>query len=105
MINHCKQLINKLSSTRSVKTYIASNHRGGYYALIKRGGKQFRRSLKAKNRKLAQRRAKVGALTISEDSNSTFEQAATRGGISPRAPSASASGCSVKRVGSNLTHV
>jgi len=56
---------------------------GGYYALIKRGGKQFRRSLKTKDRKLAERRlaelrAKVGALTISEDANLTFEETAKR---------------------------
>lgn len=31
---------------------------GGYYALVKRGGKQFRRSLKTKDRKLAERRLK-----------------------------------------------
>ena len=31
---------------------------GGYYALVKRGGKQFRRSLKTKDRKLADRRLK-----------------------------------------------
>jgi hypothetical protein len=31
---------------------------GGHYALIKRSGKQFRRSLKAKDRKLADRRLK-----------------------------------------------
>jgi len=29
---------------------------GGYYALLKRGNKQFRRSLKTKDRKLAERR-------------------------------------------------
>ncbi|HUJ43108.1 MAG TPA: hypothetical protein VLW52_05820, partial [Opitutaceae bacterium] len=29
---------------------------GGYYALVKRGDKQFRRSLKTKDRKLADRR-------------------------------------------------
>ena len=29
---------------------------GGYYALLKRGDKQFRRSLKTKDRKLADRR-------------------------------------------------
>ncbi|WP_157693844.1 hypothetical protein [Opitutus sp. GAS368] len=45
---------------------------GGYYALVKRGDKQFRRSLKTKDRKLAERRldeyrAQVGNLTISED--------------------------------------
>jgi hypothetical protein len=31
---------------------------GGYYALVKKGGKQFRRSLKTKDRKLADRRLK-----------------------------------------------
>jgi hypothetical protein len=31
---------------------------GGYYALIQRSGKQFRRSLKTKDRKLADRRLK-----------------------------------------------
>jgi len=31
---------------------------GGYYALIKKSGKQFRRSLKTKDRKLADRRLK-----------------------------------------------
>jgi hypothetical protein len=31
---------------------------GGYYALIKKSGKQFRRSLKTKDRKLAERRLK-----------------------------------------------
>ncbi|HEX4120173.1 MAG TPA: tyrosine-type recombinase/integrase [Verrucomicrobiae bacterium] len=55
---------------------------GGYYALLKRGGKQFRRSLKTKDRKLADRRlaelrAKVGGLQISADANLTFIGAAT----------------------------
>ena len=54
---------------------------GGYYALLKRGGKQFRRSLKTKDRKLADRRlselrAKVGSLKISPDAKLNFEQAA-----------------------------
>jgi len=31
---------------------------GGYYAPIKKGGKQFRRSLKTKDRKLAERNLK-----------------------------------------------
>lgn len=53
----------------------------GYYALLKRGGKQFRRSLKTKDRKLANRRlnvlrAKVGCLKISPEANFNFEQAA-----------------------------
>jgi len=53
---------------------------GGYYALLKRGGKQFRRSLKTRDRKLADRRlselrAKVGGLRISADAKLTFAQA------------------------------
>jgi integrase len=56
---------------------------GGYYALIKRGDKQFRRSLKTKDRKLADRRlielrAQVGNLTIGEDARLSFEQVAER---------------------------
>jgi integrase len=54
---------------------------GGYYALLKRGGKQFRRSLKTKDRKLADRRLnelreKVGCLKISPDAKLDFEQTA-----------------------------
>jgi integrase len=54
---------------------------GGYYALLKRGGKQFRRSLKTKDRKLADRRlndlrAKIGCLQISPDARLSFTQAA-----------------------------
>jgi hypothetical protein len=54
---------------------------GGYYALVKRAGKQFRRSLKTKDRKLAERRlsdlkAKVGALRISDDADLNFQQVA-----------------------------
>ena len=53
----------------------------GYYALLKRGGKQFRRSLKTKDRKLADRRlndlrAKIGCLKISPDAKLNFAQAA-----------------------------
>ena len=45
---------------------------GEYYALIKKGGKQFRRSLKTKDRKLADRRLKefkeqIGGLSLSDD--------------------------------------
>src|ERR1700744_5950526 len=55
---------------------------GGNYALLKQGGKQFRRSLKTKDRKLAERRlaelrAKVGGLQISADAKLTFSGAAT----------------------------
>ncbi len=53
----------------------------GYYALLKRGGKQFRRSLKTKDRKLADRRlnelrAKIGSLKISADAKLNFQKAA-----------------------------
>ena len=53
----------------------------GYYALLKRGGKQFRRSLKTKDRKLADRRlndlrAKIGCLKISQDAKLNNPQAA-----------------------------
>ncbi len=56
---------------------------GFYYALLKRGGKQFRRSLKTKDRKLAERRLvdlrrQVGNLTLSPDSNLSFHQIANR---------------------------
>jgi len=56
---------------------------GGYYALVKRGGKQFRRSLKTKDRKLAERRLaefqdQVGNLTISEDARLSFDDLAKR---------------------------
>jgi integrase len=56
---------------------------GGYYALVKRGDKQFRRSLKTKDRKLAERRlteyrAQVGQLKLSEDTRLSFEQVAER---------------------------
>jgi integrase len=54
---------------------------GGYYALVKKGGKQFRRSLKTKDRKLAERRlkelkAQVGHLSLSDDAKLTFEEVA-----------------------------
>jgi integrase len=56
---------------------------GGYYALIKKGGKQFRRSLKTKDRKLAERRLselkeKVGVLRITEDAHVNFRTLADR---------------------------
>jgi hypothetical protein len=55
----------------------------GYYALIKKGGKQFRRSLKTKDRKLAERRLgelkeKVGVLQITEDAHANFKTFADR---------------------------
>jgi integrase len=56
---------------------------GGYYALIKKGGKQFRRSLKTKDRKLADRRLKelkgqIGSLTLTEDAKLGFAAVANR---------------------------
>ncbi len=54
---------------------------GGYYALVKKSGKQFRRSLKTKDRKLADRRLKeikgqIGCLSLSEDARLGFEAVA-----------------------------
>src|SRR5438128_8777467 len=54
---------------------------GNYYALLKRGGKQFRRSLKTSDRALASRRLadlrrQVGALTLSDEKNTTFADVA-----------------------------
>jgi len=56
---------------------------GAYYALVKRGGKQFRRSLKTQDRKLADRRlndlrGRVGNLTTSDDARPGFDQVAER---------------------------
>lgn len=56
---------------------------GRYYALLKRGDKQFRRSLKTRDRKLAERRladlrAKVGNLKINEEGRLSFEEVAAR---------------------------
>src|SRR5579864_6986172 len=56
---------------------------GGYYALIKKGGKQFRRSLKTKDRKLAERRlkdlkSKVGVLMVSDEAKCDFQTLAGR---------------------------
>jgi integrase len=56
---------------------------GGYYALIKKSGKQFRRSLKTKDRKLADRRLKelkgqIGCLTLTDDAKLGFGAVANR---------------------------
>jgi len=54
----------------------------GYYALVKKAGKQFRRSLKTKDRKLAERRlkdlkAQIGVLTVAkDDAKLTFKEVA-----------------------------
>jgi hypothetical protein len=51
---------------------------GNYYALLKRGGKQFRRSLKTDdralaNRRLADLRKKIANLTLSDTRHATFD--------------------------------
>ena len=56
---------------------------GGYYALVKRGGKQFRRSLKTKDRKLADRRLKeikeqIGCLSLTDEGKLGFKAVADR---------------------------
>jgi len=56
---------------------------GGYYALVRKSGKQFRRSLKIKDRKLADRRLKelkrqIGCLTLTDDAQLGFEAVANR---------------------------
>src|SRR6266498_3445717 len=56
---------------------------GGYYGLVKKGGKQFRRSLKTGDRKLAERRLKefkdkIGVLRVSEEANCNFKTLADR---------------------------
>jgi integrase len=56
---------------------------GGYYALLKRGDKQFRRSLKTNDRRLAERRlaelrAQIGNLSLTEATTITFEDVAKR---------------------------
>jgi integrase len=56
---------------------------GAYYALLKRGDKQFRRSLRTKDRKLAERRLselrnQVGNLRITEDARLGFPEVTKR---------------------------
>src|ERR1017187_8485545 len=56
---------------------------GGYYALVKRGDKQFRRSLKTKDRKLAdcrliELRAQIGNLKITDEAGQSFDEVAKR---------------------------
>jgi integrase len=56
---------------------------GGYYALLKRGDKQFRRSLRTKDRKLADRRlaemrSQVTNLRMTEDARLSFKDIADR---------------------------
>ncbi len=54
-----------------------------YYGLLKRAGKQFRRSLKTTDRKLAERRLaelrqQIGNLSLTEDASVSFEDVARR---------------------------
>lgn len=56
---------------------------GKYYALLKRGEKQFKRSLRTKDRKLAERRlaelrAQIGNLQITEEARLSFSDLARR---------------------------
>ena len=56
---------------------------GQYYGFLKRGGKKFKRSLKTRDRKLAERRLaklkkEVANLSLTEDSDITFENLAKR---------------------------
>lgn len=56
---------------------------GGYYALLKRGDKQFRRSLKTKDRKLAEHRladlrTKIDNLSLTVDAKVTFLELASK---------------------------
>jgi integrase len=56
---------------------------GTYYGLLKRAGKQFRRSLKTTDRRLAERRLaelrqQIGNLSLTEDASVSFEDVARR---------------------------
>ena len=54
---------------------------GGYYALIKKGGKQFRRSLKTTklaDRRLKELKGQIGCLTLTDDAKLGFEAVASR---------------------------
>ena len=56
---------------------------GGYYALLKRVDKQFRRSLRTKDRRLAERRLarlrnNVGNLTTDAEARLTFDELSTQ---------------------------
>lgn len=71
VFNHVAQNLYRLESS------------GKYYGLLKRAGKQFRRSLKTKDRKLAERRLaelrqQIGNISLSEDGTASFEDVARR---------------------------
>lgn len=73
----------KLVFHRVAENLYRFDNTGGYYALLKRGDKQFRRSLKTKDRKLADRRlaemkSQVTNLRITEDARLSFEAVAER---------------------------
>jgi integrase len=83
-----KALAETKVARKAVMHWVAENlyrleSSGGYYALLKRGDKQFRRSLRTKDRKLAERRLaelrdRVGGLVIGEEGRQTFDEVAKR---------------------------
>lgn len=75
--------VRKVAFHRVAENLYRLESSGGYYALLKRGAKQFRRSLKTKDRKLADRRLSelrglVSNLTISDDAPISFDDLAKR---------------------------
>jgi integrase len=77
------QVARKIVFHRVAENLYRLEQTGGYYALLKRGDKQFRRSLKTKDRKLADRRLselrdQVGNLTTSDDARLSFEEIGKR---------------------------
>lgn len=78
-----KSAVRKVVFHRVAENLYRLESSGGYYALLKRGDKQFRRSLKTKDRKLADRRlaeyrSQVGNLKISDDARLSFDDMAKR---------------------------
>jgi hypothetical protein len=78
--------LNQINQARWFSTKVGENlyrleSTGKYYGLLKRGGKQFRRSLKTRDRKLAERRLtelrqQIGNLSLTEDGDASFEEVA-----------------------------
>jgi integrase len=82
-LEEAKAAVRKVVFHRVAENLYRLESSGGYYALLKRGDKQFRRSLKTKDRKLADRRlaelrSQVGQLTITDDARLGFDQVAKR---------------------------
>jgi len=78
-----KANVRKLVFNRVAENLYRLETSGGYYALLKRADKQFRRSLRTKDRKLAERRltelrGQVGNLTTSDDARLSFADIAAR---------------------------